>query len=150
MPLTRDEDIAELLTNARNIAVVGLSDRPDRPSYGVAAALQRHGYRILPVNPQITGERVHGEFVWRDLSQLGVPIDIVDIFRRPMAAGEAVDEAIAVGAKAVWLQLGIVNDEAAARAEAAGLKVVQDKCIKIEVMRLGIPNIEESSQISET
>ena len=142
MPLTRDEDIAELLTNARNIAVVGLSDRPDRPSYGVAAALQRHGYRILPVNPQITGERVHSEFVWRDLSQLGVPIDIVDIFRRPMAAGEAVDEAIAVGAKAVWLQLGIVNDEAAVRAEAAGLKVVQDKCIKIEVMRLGIPRIE--------
>ena len=142
MPLTRDEDIAELLTNARNIAVVGLSDRPDRPSYSVAAALQRHGYRILPVNPQITGERVHSEYVWRDLSQLGVPIDIVDIFRRPMAAGEAVDEAIAVGAKAVWLQLGIVNDEAAARAEAAGLKVVQDKCIKIEVMRLGIPKIE--------
>ena len=142
MPLTRDEDIAELLTNARNIAVVGLSDRPDRPSYGVAAALQRHGYRILPVNPQITGERVHGEFVWRDLSQLGVPIDIVDIFRRPMAAGEAVDEAIAIGAKAVWLQLGIVNDEAAARAEAAGLKVVQDRCIKIDVMRLGIPRID--------
>ena len=142
MPLTRDEDIAELLTNARNIAVVGLSDRPDRPSYGVAAALQRHGYRVLPVNPQITGERVHGEYVWRDLSQLGVPIDIVDIFRRPKAAGEAVDEAIAVGAKAVWLQLGIVNDEAAARAEAAGLKVVQDKCIKIEVMRLGIPKID--------
>jgi uncharacterized protein len=142
MPLTRDEDIAQLLTEACNIAVVGLSDRPDRPSYGVAAALQRHGYRILPVNPQITGERVHGEYVWRDLSQLGVPIDIVDIFRRPMAAGEAVDEAIAVGAKAVWLQLGIVNDEAAARAEAAGLKVVQDKCIKIEVMRLGIPNID--------
>ena len=142
MPLTRDEDIRELLTNARNIAVVGLSDRPDRPSYGVAAMLQWHGYRILPVNPQITGERVHSEFVWRDLSQLGVPIDIVDIFRRPMAAGEAVDEAIAVGAKAVWLQLGIVNDEAAARAEAAGLKVVQDKCIKIEVMRLGIPPID--------
>jgi uncharacterized protein len=142
MPLTRDEDIAQLLTEACNIAVVGLSDRPDRPSYGVAAALQRHGYRILPVNPQITGERVHGEYVWRDLSQLGVPIDIVDIFRRPMAAGEAVDEAIAVGAKAVWLQLGIVNDEAAARAEAAGLKVVQDKCIKIEVMRLGIPKID--------
>ena len=112
MPLTRDEDIRELLTNARNIAVVGLSDRPDRPSYGVAAMLQRHGYRILPVNPQITGERVHSEFVWRDLSQLGVPIDIVDIFRRPMAAGEAVDEAIAVGAKAVWLQLGVVNEEA--------------------------------------
>ena len=142
MPLTRDEDIAELLRSARNIAVVGCSDRPDRPSYGVSAFLQRHGYRILPVNPQITGERIHGEFVWRDLGQLGVPIDIVDIFRRPMAAGEAVDEAIAVGAKAVWLQLGIVNEEAAARAEAAGLQVVMDRCIKIEIMRLKLPAID--------
>jgi len=141
MPLTRDEDIAELLTNARTVAVVGCSDRPDRPSYGVSAALQRHGYRMLPVNPQITGERIHGEFVWRDLGQIGVPIDIVDIFRRPMAAGEAVDEAIAAGAKAVWLQLGVVNEEAAARAEAAGLKVVMDHCIKIELMRLRIPPI---------
>ena len=142
MPLTRDEDIAELLTNARNIAVVGCSDRPDRASYGVSAFLQRHGYRILPVNPQITGERVHSEFVWRDLHQIGVPIDIVDIFRRPMAAGEAVDEAIAVGAKAVWLQLGVINEEAAARAEAAGLQVVMDRCTKIEIVRLGLPAIE--------
>lgn len=142
MPLTRDEDIADLLANARTIAVVGASDRPDRPSYGVMKALQDHGYRVIPVNPQITGEHVLGEFVWRELGQVGVPIDIVDIFRRPEAAGEAVDEAIAVGAKAVWLQLGIVNEEAAARAEAAGLKVVMDRCAKIEVRRLGIPPIE--------
>lgn len=142
MPLTSDDDITQLLTNARNIAVFGCSDRPDRPSYGVAAFLQRHGYRMLPVNPQITGERVHGEFVWRDLGQIGVPIDIVDIFRRPEAVGEAVDQAIAAGAKAVWMQLGIVNEEAAARAEAAGLKVVMDRCIKIEIMRLRIPSIE--------
>ena len=141
MPLTRDEDIAELLTNARTIALVGASDRPDRPSYGVMKFLQDHGYRVYPVNPQITGEHVLGEFVWRELSQIGEPIDIVDIFRRPIAAGEAVDQAIAVGAKAVWLQLGIVNEEAAARAEAAGLKVVMDRCTKIEIMRLGIPQI---------
>jgi len=100
--------------------------------------LQDQGYRVIPVNPQITGEHVHGEFVWRELSQIGEPIDIVDIFRRPAAAGEAIDEAIASGAKAVWLQLGIVNDEAAARAEAAGLKVVMDRCPKIEIPRLGI------------
>lgn len=149
MPLTRDEDIRELLASARNIAVFGCSDRPNRPSYGVAGFLQRHGYRMLPVNPQITGERVHGEFVWRDLGQLGVPIDIVDIFRRPIAAGDAVDQAIAVGAKAVWLQLGIVNEDAAARAEAAGLKVVMDRCTKIEIMRLGIPRIEETAEVSE-
>ena len=142
MPLTRDEDIAELLSNARNIAVVGCSDRPDRPSYGVAAYLQRHGYRMLPVNPTITGERVHGEFVWRDLGQIGVPIDIVDIFRRPDAAGEAGDEAIKVGAKAVWLQLGLIDDEVAGRAEGAGLQVVMDRCIKIELMRLQVPTIE--------
>lgn len=145
MALTRDEDIAELLKNARNIAVVGASDRPDRPSYGVTKFLQRHGYRVLPVNPTITGERVHGEFVWRELGQIGVPIDIVDIFRRPDAVVEAVDQAIAVGAKAIWMQLGITNEEAARRAEAAGLKVVMDHCIKIEIMRLRIPAIAPAS-----
>ena len=149
MPLTRDEDIRELLVDARTVAVFGCSDRPDRPSYGVAAFLQHHGFRMLPVNPQITGEHVHGEYVWRELGQIGVPIDIVDIFRRPIAAGEAVDQAIAVGAKAVWMQLGIVNEEAAARAEAAGLKVVMDRCTKIEIMRLGIPQIAETPEISK-
>lgn len=145
MPLTRDEDIAELLRGARNIAVFGASDRPSRPSHGVAGFLQRHGYRILPVNPTITGERVHGEFVWRYLGQIGVPIDIVVIFRRPNAAGEAVDQAIAAGAKAVWLQLGIVNSEAAERAEAAGLEAVMDRCIKIEILRLGLPAIGQAA-----
>ena len=138
MPLTRDEDIAELLRSARTIAVVGASDRPNRPSYGVAKFLADQGWRVLPVNPQITGEHLHGEYVWRELGQIGGPIDIVDIFRRPGEAGLAVDQAIAVGAKAVWLQLGIVNEEAAERAEAAGLKVVMDRCTKIEVMRLGV------------
>jgi len=141
MPLTRDEDIARLLTNARTIAVVGASDRPDRPSYGVMKFLQSWGYRVLPVNPQITGEHVLGEFVWRELAQIGVPIDIVDIFRRPEAAAEAVEQAIFVGAKAVWMQLGVINHEAAARAEAAGLEVVMDRCPHIEIPRLGVPRI---------
>ena len=139
MPLTSAEDIAELLRNARTIAMVGASDRPDRPSYGVMRFLQSHGYRVLPVNPQIAGQHVHGEFVWRELAEIGEPIDIVDIFRRPQAAGEAVDQAIFAGAKAVWLQLGIVNEEAGQRAEEAGLKVVMDRCIKIEIMRLRVP-----------
>ena len=143
MPLTRDEDIAELLRNARTIAVVGASDRPDRPSYGVMRFLQDWGYRVLPVNPQITGEHVLGEFVWRELSQIGIRIDIVDIFRRPEMAGEAVDQAIFVGAKAVWMQLGVINEEAAARAEAAGLKVVMDRCPHIEIPRLGVPRLEQ-------
>lgn len=141
MPLTADADIKALLDNARTIAMVGASDRPDRPSYRVMATLQRRGYRVIPVNPQITGEHVHGEFVFRDVGQIGMPIDIVDIFRRPHAAGEAVDEAIAVGARAVWMQLGVVNDEAAARAEAAGLTVVMDRCPAIEIPRLGIAPI---------
>ena len=145
MPLTRDEDIRELLTDARTIALVGASDRPDRPSYGVMKRLQDHGYRVIPVNPQITGEHVHGEFVFRELAQLGDPIDIVDIFRRPQAAGDAVDEAIAIGAKAVWLQLGVINDAAAARAEAAGLKVVMDRCPAIDIPRLGVPPIAVES-----
>ena len=138
MPLTSDQDIADLLTHTRTIAVVGASDRPDRPSNDVMRSLQEHGYRVLPVNPQITGEHVHGEYVWRELSQIGEPIDLVDIFRNSDAAGEAVDEAIAAGAKAVWMQLGVVNEAAAARAEAAGLKVVMDRCAKIEVGRLNV------------
>ena len=141
MPLTRDEDIAELLTGARTIAVVGASDRPERASYGVMRFLQDQGYRVLPVNPQITGEHVLGEFVWRECSQIGVPIDIVDVFRRPEAAGDAVDQAIFVGAKAVWMQLGVINEGAAARAEEAGLKVVIDRCPKVEIARLGLPRI---------
>jgi len=141
MPLTRDEDIARLLTDARIIAVVGASDRPGRPSYGVMKFLQEWGYRVLPVNPQITGQHVLGEFVWRELAEIGVPIDIVDIFRRPEAAAEAVEQAIFVGAKAVWMQLGVINHEAAARAEAAGLEVVMDRCPHIEIPRLRVPRI---------
>ncbi len=143
MPMTDDADIKALLEGARTIALVGASDRPDRPSYRVMAMLQEHGYRVIPVNPQITGEHLHGEFVFRELAQIGEPIDIVDIFRRPIAAGEAVDEAIAVGAKAVWMQLGVINDEAAARAEAAGLKVVMDRCPAIEIPRLGVSKIAQ-------
>lgn len=138
MPLTAAQDIADLLNETRTIALVGISDRPDRPSYGVMKELQDHGYRVLPVNPQIAGEHVHGEFIWARLADIGVPIDMVDIFRNSAAAGEAVDEAIATGAKAVWMQLGVINEEAAARAEAAGLKVVMDHCPAIEISRLNL------------
>lgn len=141
MPLTSDEDIAALLGQVRTIALIGASDRPSRPSYGVMRFLQSHGYRVIPVNPQITGEHVHGEYVWRELAQIGEPIDMVDIFRRSEAAGEAIDQAIAAGVKAVWMQLGVINEDAAARAEAAGLKVVMDRCPAIEIPRLGLPPI---------
>ena len=142
MPLTTDEDIRALLSEARTIAMVGLSDRPDRPSYGVMKRLQDHGYRVIPVNPQITGEHVHGEFVFRELGQLGDPIDIVDIFRRSDAVGPIVDEAIAIGAKAIWMQLGVIDEDAAARAEAAGLKVVMNRCPAIEIPRLGVAPVD--------
>jgi hypothetical protein len=141
MPLTTDAEIHHLLSSTRTIAMVGASDRPDRPSWDVMRFLQSWGYRVIPVNPQITGEHVHGEYVWRELSQIGEPIDMVDIFRRPQAAGEAVDEAIAAGAKSVWLQMGVINHDAAARAEAAGLKVVMDRCPKIDLPRLQVPRI---------
>lgn len=143
MPITSDAEIRDLLENARVIAMVGASDRPDRASNGVMKFLQDRGYRVIPVNPQITGEHIHGEFVFRELSQIGDPIDIVDIFRNSKAAGETVDQAIAVGAKAVWMQLGVINEEAAARAEAAGLKVVMDRCPKIEIARLGVTAVPQ-------
>ena len=145
MPLTRDEDITELLQGARTIAMVGASDNPDRTSFGVMKFLQDQGYRVIPVNPRITGEHVHGEYVWRELSQIGEPIDIVDIFRRSEEVGPIVDQAIAVGAKAIWMQLGVIDEAAAARAEAAGLRVVMDKCPKIEFARLGLRPISETS-----
>jgi predicted CoA-binding protein len=142
MPLTSDADIRTLLEETRTIALVGASDRPDRPSYRVMQTLQARGYRVIPVNPQITGEHIHGEFVFRDLNQLGDPIDLVDIFRNSAAAGEAVDQAIAAGAKAVWMQLGVINEDAAARAEAAGLKVVMNRCPAIELPRLGVARVK--------
>lgn len=138
MPLTTDEEIAELLSSTRTIALMGASDRPDRPSNEVMKFLQDHGYRVYPVNPTITGEHVHGEYVWRELSQIGERIDLVDIFRNSKNAAEAVDQAIAVGARAVWMQLGVINEEAAARAETAGLKVVMNRCPAIEIPRLGL------------
>ena len=145
MPLTTDAEIAQLLRETRTIALVGASDRPSRPSNSVMRTLQAHGYRVFPVNPQITGEHVHGEYVWRELAQIGEPIDLVDIFRNSADAAAAVDEAIAVGAKAVWMQLGVINEDAAARAEAAGLKVVMDRCPAIDIPRLGIERIEPAA-----
>ena len=138
MPLTSEDDIAHLLSRVRYIALVGASDRPCRPSNGVMRFLQTHGYRVFPVNPQLAGQKIHGETVYASLSDIEEPIDMVDIFRRPQAAGEAVDEAIAIGAKSVWLQLGVINEEAAARAEAAGLAVVMDRCPAIDIPRFNV------------
>ena len=141
MPLSTDADIHELLANARTIAMIGASNSPERASHGVMEALQAHGYRVIPVNPSITGEHILGEYVWESLDQIGVPIDIVDIFRRSDAVEPIVDDAIAAGAAAVWMQLGVINEAAAAKAEAAGLAVVMDRCPKIEIRRLSVPPV---------
>jgi uncharacterized protein len=111
-------------------AVVGLSQNPQRPAFGVARFLQRNGKRIVPVNP--TGATVHGEQGYRSLADVPFPVDVVDIFRRSEDAGAHVDEAIAAGAKAVWLQLDVIDQAAAERAATAGLDVVMDHCPAIE------------------
>jgi predicted CoA-binding protein len=132
-----NDQMKTMLANAKTIAVVGLSNKPDRASYGVAQYLQRVGYKIIPVNPQLK-EPVLGEQPFASLHDITEPIDSVDIFRRSEDVPPVVADAIAVGAKSVWMQLGIVNEEAAAAAEAAGLDVVQDKCLKVEHARLGL------------
>jgi uncharacterized protein len=138
MPLNIDAEIAALLRETRTIAMVGASNRPDRVSYGVMEFLLAKGYHVIPVNPALAGETIHGERVAAALADIVEPIDMVDIFRNSEAAGAVVDEAIAVGAKSIWMQLDVINDPAAARAEAAGLKVVMDRCPKIEIGRLGL------------
>jgi uncharacterized protein len=134
-----DAYIRDILTSVRIIAVVGASPRPERPSHRVMAYLQRHGYRAIPVNPNAAGKTIHGERCYAALADISEPIDMVDIFRRSELAGTAVDEAIAVGANIVWMQLGVHDAAAAARAEAAGLKVVMNRCPAIEIPRLGLP-----------
>ena len=126
--------IRALLEGARTIAVVGLSANPSRPSYGVAAALQRNGYRIVPINPTIA--EVLGERAYPDLASLPFLVDIVDIFRRPEHVPTVVDESIAIGAPAVWMQLGVSHPAAVRRAVEAGLIVVAERCIKVEYARL--------------
>ncbi len=116
-----------LLRQVKNIAVVGLSPNPDRPSYGVSAAMQRFGYRIIPVHP--TADTILGEKVYRRLGDIPDRIDLVDVFRQPQHVDEIIDECIALALNAVWLQDGVVNEPAAARARAAGMTVVMDRCI---------------------
>ena len=135
-PNPSDAEVKQLLEKYRRIAVVGLSDRPDRPSYGVAEYLRDAGYTIAPVNPQI--DAWEGLPSARSLGALDPPVEIVDVFRRPEHVPDVVDDAIAAGAKVIWLQLGIVNEAAAQKARDAGLTVIQDRCLKVEHRRLGV------------
>ncbi len=129
-----DREIRQILETARTIAIVGLSDKPERDSHQVAAYLQAHGYRVIPVNPMVS--EILGEKSYPSVSSIPEQIDVVDVFRKPDAVMEIVEDAIQAGASAVWLQLGVVNLEAAGRAAEAGLQVVMDRCMKIEHKRL--------------
>ena len=131
------DDIRQLLTSATTIAVVGASSNPDRPSNGVVSRLLRLGYRVIPVNPNET--QVLGEKAYARLQDVSTPIDIVDVFRRAEFTPAIADDAVRVGARALWLQQGIWNEDAAARAQAAGLTVIMDACIAVEHAVLRVP-----------
>jgi predicted CoA-binding protein len=134
-----DAYLRKILTDTRTIAIVGASPRRERPSHRVMAYLQRRGYRAIPINPNAAGEMILGETCYASLADVPEPVDMVDIFRRSELAGAAVDDAIAIGAKFVWMQLEVRDDAAAARAEACGVKVVMNRCPAIEFPRLGLP-----------
>ena len=135
MKYQEPEIIKRILSECRTIAVVGLSSNPLRPSHGVAALMKKQGYKVIPVNPNET--MVLGEKAAAKLANVGEPIDLVDIFRRSEEAGSIVDEAIEIGAKAVWLQEGVIDEAAAQRAADAGLLVVMDRCWLKDFMRYG-------------
>lgn len=134
-----DAEIRAILQDVKTIALVGWSPNPDRPSHRVAAFLASRGYRVIPVNPGVAGQEALGETVRASLSEIEGPVDMVDIFRRSEDVPLVVDEALTLpGLKSIWMQLGVTHAEAAAKAEAAGVQVVQDRCPAIEIPRLGL------------
>jgi predicted CoA-binding protein len=134
--LNNDSGLRQLLRTTKTIALVGASPKPNRASYGVMAFLQQSGYRVIPVNPAAAGQTILGETVYAALAEIGEPIDMVDVFRRAEDTPPVARDAVEVGAKSLWLQLGIASDEAAAIATQGGLDVVMDRCTAIEVRRL--------------
>lgn len=135
-----NEDLRQILTDTKVIALVGWSPKPDRPSNSVARYLKAHGYRVIPVNPGQAGVEALGDVVRASLAEITEPVDMVDIFRRSEEAGAVVDEALAAlpGLKTIWMQLGVSDEAAAARARAKGVAVVMNRCPAIEIPRLGL------------
>ena len=136
MPINSDDGLRELLASTKTIALVGASPNRERPSHSVMRYLMDRGYRVIPVNPNV--KEILGLKVAASLKDIHEPVDMVDVFRRSEAAGAVCDEAIAIGAKSIWMQLGVIDEAAAKRAEAAGLKVVMDRCPAIDMPRLGM------------
>jgi predicted CoA-binding protein len=132
-------DIRDILLKTRRIALIGASDRLDRPSFGVMRFLLDRGYEVHPVNPLLAGQEIHGRRVLASLAE-AAPLDLVDVFRRSAEAGAVMDEALELGARTLWLQLGVVDEAAAARARAKEVEVVMDRCPVIEWRRLGLPD----------
>ncbi|WP_437609053.1 CoA-binding protein [Erwinia sp. V71] len=133
-----DQTIADVLKTTKTIALVGASDNPARPSYGVMAYLLAQGYQVTPVSPKLAGQQLLGQQVYATLDDIPHAIDMVDVFRNAEAAWEVAQQAIAIGAKTLWLQIGVINEQAAVLAGEAGLTVVMDRCPKIEIPRLGL------------
>lgn len=133
-----DQTIRDVLTQTQRIALVGASDRTERASYGVMKYLLDQGYDVVPVSPKLAGQQLLGQTVYGTLAEIPGRIDMVDVFRNSEAAWGVAQEAIAIGAKTLWLQLGVINEQAAVLARDAGLTVVMDRCPKIEIPRLGI------------
>lgn len=133
-----DQTIRDVLTQTKRIALVGASDRTERASYGVMKYLLDQGYDVVPVSPKLAGQQLLGQTVYGTLTEIPGKIDMVDVFRNSEAAWGVAQEAIAIGAKTLWLQLGVINEQAAVLARDAGLTVIMDRCPKIEIPRLGV------------
>ncbi|WP_312744003.1 CoA-binding protein [Cedecea neteri] len=134
----KQSDIENILKTTRTIALVGASDKPDRPSYRVMDYLLKQGYEVIPVSPKVAGKTLLGQQGYATLAEVPKKIDMVDVFRNSEAAWGVAQDAIAVGAKTLWMQLGVINEQAAVLAQNAGLSVVMDKCPAIEIPRLGL------------
>ncbi|HEA53879.1 CoA-binding protein [Marinobacter antarcticus] len=139
MPSNQPDQMRAVLESVRTIALVGASEKTNRPSHEVMEFLQAHGYRVIPVNPRLAGQTVLGECVYSDIASLPEPVDMVDLFLAPERTDAVIDQAIELKFPVIWLQIGVINEAGAARAEAAGLTVVMDRCPKQEISRQGIP-----------